>query len=391
MNSHCTVVHVTADFPDVLNSVKTPVIKRLVDSLEERSIRNVVVSINRSGKPGAEVIRRDGSLVSVCYFGLPYGVAQRFLLKRLAKRLASYLVQNFGKNLVVIAHKFAVEGVVAQYLSELLGSPFAVGFMGNSDKKMVSAKPHYRNFYRKVISQSEALLFCTPWTKSYFENLFKDRIDRSKKSLVVPYISFDDISPEINFAPDANKLVTIFNLRVWKIKNIRNVLAAIAALAQAGRIVELDIIGSGSQAEVDEIEKLIASFGLANQVRLLGQMGREQIDAILPRYVAMVLPSYPESFGLVYIEALRAGVPIMCARNAGFYGFFSGEFPGVTVDHRSVEEISTGIVSLIENSNQYRHAIKLNSAELKRFERQYVVDAYQEIVTDLQQKLMARG
>ncbi len=64
-------------------------------------------------------------------------------------------------------------------------------------------------------------------------------------------------------------------------------------------------------------------------VRCIGHVAPADMGRTMERYGAMVLPSFPESFGLVYLEALAAGIPVMSSRGYALDGFFSAGWPGV--------------------------------------------------------------
>jgi glycosyltransferase involved in cell wall biosynthesis len=135
------------------------------------------------------------------------------------------------------------------------------------------------------------------------------------------------------------------------------VITALAKLREGGEAGTLDIIGGGSPKAVKAIERVIARHRASHYVRLLGEKIRTEIDCLLPEYCAMVLPSFPESFGLVYLEALTAGVPVMTARNAGFDGYFESAFPGVIVAHDNVTEIMEGLQTLSRDAGLLRSRI----------------------------------
>jgi len=69
--------------------------------------------------------------------------------------------------------------------------------------------------------------------------------------------------------------------------------------------------------EVDRLKELIQRLGLAEVVQLLGSL--PQVE--LPRYYAaadcVVVPSHYESFGLVAVEAMACGTPVVASRVGG--------------------------------------------------------------------------
>jgi glycosyltransferase involved in cell wall biosynthesis len=64
-----------------------------------------------------------------------------------------------------------------------------------------------------------------------------------------------------------------------------------------------------------------------------------------------VMPSFTESFGLVYIEALSQATPVIYSENEGFDETFEDGYIGKAVNPSNVDDIASGISYIIENYN----------------------------------------
>jgi glycosyltransferase involved in cell wall biosynthesis len=374
------VLHVTADYPDLFQPGNTPVIARLVESLSAEA-NQVVISIGRVNSPRDEEVRREDRLWMVRYFAPPFGIFQSYFLDRLARKIASLLETANVRPQIMIGHKFTIESYVCWRLWQRLGVPYVACFMGNTDCTIFRAKPHYRRKFRSVVQNAKALVFPTPWCCQFFA----DRLLRSAgipedRWHLVPYISYRNLLPIESLPASSQHFLTVCRIDLWRLKNLHRLIRAIAVLQESGGDWELDIVGSGSLESERELRKLIQKHGLQEHVRLLGGKTREQIDAILPNYCAMVMPSFPESFGLVYLEALRKGVPIMCARGAGVDGYFSEGFPGVVVAHNRLQEIIDGLVTLSERSSAYRESIHTMTNHLSLFSQDSITSQYRSLL-----------
>ena len=62
--------------------------------------------------------------------------------------------------------------------------------------------------------------------------------------------------------------------------------------------------------------------------------------------------SHKETFGLVYIEALSQGLPILATCKQGIDGYFDSKI-GEFVNSRSIDEIVSGIDTIFSNYNEY--------------------------------------
>ncbi len=370
------VMHICGDYPDVFHPNKTPVIMRLVEGLSAYAT-NIVISINRINNPTEEAVRREGNVWAIRYFAPPFGFLQSGFLDRLARRLAYILKEADVRPDIAIGHKFTIEGYLCWRLWLWLGIPYIACFMGNTDSKVFRAKPHYRQIFRSIARSAKALVFPTPWCRRLFtENLLQPAGIPENRGYLIPYISGETLTPIRSNPVNEQCFVTICRLDIWRMKNLHRLIKAVAILNQSGGEWSLDIIGPGSPVAQKKLKGLISSHGLDQRVHLLGEKNREQIDKLLPGYCAMTMPSYPESFGLVYLEALGQGVPIMTARGAGMDGFFSEQFPGVIVAYDRLDEIVQGLRSLSENSKVFRDRIRAMEFEFKRFDRHNIISDY---------------
>lgn len=90
-------------------------------------------------------------------------------------------------------------------------------------------------------------------------------------------------------------------------------IAACAQLVDAGCEVTLDLAGEGPDR--GSLEQAIQRHGLATRVRLQGWV--DDVRAFLDGADLFVLPSHDEPFGIVLLEAMACGIPIVATRTAG--------------------------------------------------------------------------
>ena len=99
--------------------------------------------------------------------------------------------------------------------------------------------------------------------------------------------------------------------RVTRVKN-QMFLAKIAAeLKHRGRKIRILCAGSGDEDYTAQVEKEIADHGLQDHIKMLGVRG--DIDVLMRKSGAFVLPSHYEGMPLVLIEAQASGLPCVTA------------------------------------------------------------------------------
>lgn len=155
-------------------------------------------------------------------------------------------------------------------------------------------------------------------------------------------------------------LVCIANL--IPAKGIQYLIEAISLLKRQGTSFTLDIIGEGEYRF--HLQNMINQSGLQDSVKLKGRYTPEQIERELPGYDALVLPSLRESFGIVLIEAMACGLPVLATRCGGPEQIVTAE-TGVLVAPGSSEELAKGLKELDAKWSSYDNVAIRGWAESK--------------------------
>ena len=155
----------------------------------------------------------------------------------------------------------------------------------------------------------------------------------------------------INNPPNRGKqefrIITLGDL--IKLKNIDKVLTTLSMLMQHYDI-RLTIIGQGP--EENSLKKLSENLKIADQVDFCGYIQHDELPQILANHNLFILPSYPETFGRVYFEAMAAGLPVICAVNSGVYGYFPELVDKYAVNPENLHEMAEKIEYFIRNEGE---------------------------------------
>jgi glycosyltransferase involved in cell wall biosynthesis len=142
---------------------------------------------------------------------------------------------------------------------------------------------------------------------------------------------------------DAFVLVTIGRLVARKATTQLIDAVASSGLADA----HLLIVGDGPDAPA--VARRAAERGIASRVHLLGQVPDEDKYAALSVADAFVSTSQHEGFGLVFLEAMAFGLPIVCYDRGGQTDFLTTGETGVVVRLNDVSAFARAIVDLHAN------------------------------------------
>lgn len=140
---------------------------------------------------------------------------------------------------------------------------------------------------------------------------------------------------------------------------------------------QLNIIGGQAPARV---ETLVRSLHLQERVQFLGFVKNHDLPQYFSKSDVMVLPSYREPFGVVCIESILCGTPVVCSDVMGLPEAVSHEKNGLVVNGRSHKVWAAAIVRAAEDQDLRErcasHALTMRekwswSTRLKELEGHY--------------------
>ncbi|MFO7660723.1 MAG: glycosyltransferase [Candidatus Cloacimonadaceae bacterium] len=145
-------------------------------------------------------------------------------------------------------------------------------------------------------------------------------------------------------------LISVGNLKYEKGFHI--LIDAISRLISKNYNLQLFIVGKG--AERDKLLSDIKSKKLEKNVVLTGDLNNEIVRNLYSLFDAFVLSSYSETFGVVYIEAMYAGLPVVGIKGQGIDGVVRDGENGFLAKPRDVEDLAAKIEYIINNRESVR-------------------------------------
>lgn len=134
-------------------------------------------------------------------------------------------------------------------------------------------------------------------------------------------------------------------------KGIGDLALVIKHLALAKPDVRAVIIGDGEPAARQQFEQQLETLGVRHNVELAGFVGGDKKFDYLARSRVFIMTSYYESFGIVVLEAMACGLPVV-AYDLPVYGVFGGGISRVALgDH---EALARKALQLLDDAPAYR-------------------------------------
>jgi len=258
------------------------------------------------------------------------------------KILYKIIEKKQGRPDIMHAH-FTNIGYAATKLKKNTGLPLVITEHSSEINKKKIDKDLY-NLARVAYKSADALISVSTALASKINYHFKI------KSLYIPNI--------VDTAVFCYKSTEIFNedyifVSVGNLIEIKQMDLTIETFYLAFRDnpkIKLIIYGDGPERK--KLSDLIYNFGLNKQIKLMGQCSRDEISNQLAKSNCFVLPSRTETFGVVYIEAMAMGLPVIATKCGGPEGFVN-ESNGILIDVDNKEQLVEAMKYMYNNIDTF--------------------------------------
>lgn len=136
-------------------------------------------------------------------------------------------------------------------------------------------------------------------------------------------------------------------------KGYDKVIEAIAALKNKQNNIKYLVAGSYDKQEKDFLDKLISRLNLQDNIVLAGFIKDEELENHFAMSDIYVMPSQKEGFGIVFIEAMYYGLPVIAGNVDGSVDALLNGQLGQLVNPDSTHEIAAGISNIIQDKKAF--------------------------------------
>ncbi|MEA5569804.1 glycosyltransferase [Calothrix sp. UHCC 0171] len=140
--------------------------------------------------------------------------------------------------------------------------------------------------------------------------------------------------------------------RLWSgdiYKGVDITIQALPQIAQAFPDVRYLVIGRGD--DLPRLQQLAENCGVSDRVVFAGFVPTEELVEHYRLADAYIMPSQ-EGFGIVYLEAMACGVPVLAGDNDGSADPLQNSRLGWRVPHRDIEAVAKGCIEILTGNDQ---------------------------------------
>jgi glycosyltransferase involved in cell wall biosynthesis len=156
-------------------------------------------------------------------------------------------------------------------------------------------------------------------------------------------------------------------------KGVDALIAAVARLRAMIPDVQLVAVGSGD--DLPRLRNIAAGEQVADRVHFLEGLSKEELASFYAAADVFALPSTGEGFGLVFLEAMAFGKPVVGADAGGITDLIRHGSNGLLIPPNDLEGLAQGLSRLLQDEPFRR---KLGECGAAMVRREYQFDAFRE-------------
>lgn len=351
------ILHIAPDFP---NSKLYP---QLITTLEGIGCNNSVY-VQSEGVD-------DTHSYPVYFLGRNFGIIDRILFFRKQNVIFNDIEhRNLVKDIKIIhAHQLFSAGYNAYRIKKKYHIPYVVAVRNTDVNDFFHKMVHLRSLGVSIMREAEAVIFLSPSYRDSVINQYvpnKYRQEVLEKCYVIPN-GLDSFFMG-NKATVSRKLKKEKNVRliyvgdIDKNKNVGTTIKSCQILRDRGYKVSLDVVGKIMDKKLEYIKSV-------DFVNYHPFSPKEEVLDYIRKSDIFVMPSIHETFGLVYIEAMSQGLPVIYSKGQGFDGYYAEGEVGYHVPCFDENAIADSIIKIMADyetiSNNCINAVESFSWEKK--------------------------
>ena len=268
-----------------------------------------------------------------------------FIRLKIFKTIFLEYIKKHGLPDIVHLHSFYA-GKIALWLKDVYKIPYVV-------------TEHSTAFARDILTLSQKKLAQQVFTSAnlniavseQFKNLL-EQIFKVNFHYLPNILNREFISHNLNESLKYNSEFIFINVAsLDKKKNQALLIKSFYNTFSKDKDIKLWIVGDGP--EYSNLKKLIEELKLSDQVTLIGRVSRDKVKVLLSKSNAFVLSSQVETFGVVIIEALAMGLPVIATKCGGPESIITNKNLGLLVENDDEEAMYRALKQIFVNYKDF--------------------------------------
>ncbi len=306
--------------------------------------------------------------------------------------MLSFLITGFIKGIslcrknrydVINTHFAVPSGPLGYILGRMFSVPNVLSLHGGDiydpSKKM---SPHdsflFSRIVKFIINSAERVVAQSSNTRDNAISYYNP----AKEVQIIP-LAYHPPAPNTlkrsDLSMDKNSFYFITVGRLIKRKSIDTMIHALSGIKN--RKIKLIIAGDGP--EMDHLKGLTERYGLCDRITFTGYIDDDKKYGYLNNADVFILTSLHEGFGIVFMEAMYAGLPVICTNHGGQTDFLEDGKNAFLFNVGDVDGCRKRMMELFNNDNIITKMSINNRKKIKKFYAEPVAAKYLKIFNEI--------
>ena len=273
------------------------------------------------------------------------------------------IIRKVGKIDIIHAHDW-----LSAYSAKALKWSFNIPMVCTIHATEEGRNNGIRTDMQRYISSTEWFLSFEAWKIVSCSNYMKTQISNifnveDEKIWVIPNgvnskvfdFDFDWLSFRKQYALDYEKIVLFVGRHVFE-KGVHLLIDAVPGIVSGYNNTKVIIAGIGPMTE--ELKEKVRKMGLSDKVVFLGYMDDDTKNKLYKVADVAVFPSLYEPFGIVALEAMAAGCPVVVSDTGGLAELVDHKYNGMKMINGLTESLKDNVLALLYDEELARYVKK---------------------------------
>lgn len=285
---------------------------------------------------------------------------------------------------VINTHFVVPTGPLGDWLAKRADIPNVLSVHGGDlydPSKWMSPHNHafLRSTVRKLLKKADAVVGQSSNTISNVHNFYDPDIPCDNIPLGILRPGDVSAAPRSRYGISDDDLVLVTVGRLVARKALDQLIDIIRQLDD--RKVHLFVVGSGPQQPA--LESVASELGVQQQIHFLGQVDEQEKLEVLRMADIYASTSQHEGFGIVYLEAMAAGLPVVCYDYGGQTDFLESDVNGYVVKLNDTASFLASCKTLIDDSSKRDRIGKHNQIAVEKFYIDHCAGQYEKLFQEV--------
>lgn len=295
-------------------------------------------------------------------------------------RLVDKIYQGFPFDLIH-AHVALPDGFAAMRLKEKYYKPLIVTIHGQDLQVTLYRNARCKRALMSMFKRADRIIVVSTKLK----RIAQAEVGYAEKIVVINNgIAPEKLRDNLTFSYSGREtILSVSNLVASKGIDLN--LIAISKLIEKHRRMKYVVIGDGPVMKY--LVELASNLGLAGRVEFLGRLPHDEVMEYMAAADVFSMPSWDEGFGIVYIEAMAHGKPVIACQGEGIIDVIENNKTGLLVKPKDVESLTDAINFLLSNpqkacqiGKRAKRLVLENYTWEKNIEK--TIEVYQEVLNE---------